>query len=107
MTIKIGQQTFAVRKPADLDARLLAATGCTAEENRRLLDGQPLPGRIAAAVLPFIEDKAPPLAKLAAAIQTEMAVPGNTVLADARKLYANIKADVPATTTPAAGAKGE
>jgi hypothetical protein len=97
MSITIGKTQFSTRKPRDLDERLLATTGCNASENLALISANALPGRIAAALRPFLPDDAPGVAELAVLIETALAEEGNTLIADAKKLFA--AADVePAVT---------
>lgn len=88
MTITIGKSRFATRKPRNLDEQLIATTGCSAAENLLFLTGQPLPGRVAAAIAPFLGDDAPPLAELAVMIEAEIAMDGSTLLRDVRQLFA-------------------
>lgn len=88
MTITIGETQFPTRKPKDLDAALIATTGCNASENLALISANTLPGRIAAAVRPFLSDDAPQVADLATLIEAHLAQEGNTLVADAKKLFA-------------------
>lgn len=95
MTIAIAGKTYPTRKPADLDAVLVAATGCNASENIAIVGGHPLPSKIAAAVRPFLGDDAPSMPELAALIESELARPKNTLIADIRKLFSSVE---PAST---------
>lgn len=94
MTITISGKTFATRKPADLDAALVVTTGCNARENLNIVSGHPLPSKIAAALRPFLPDDGPSVPELAIMVEKELALPSNTLIADARKLLAS--GDAPA-----------
>lgn len=93
MALKIGTATFATRRPADLDAQLVAATGCASAEIEHLLVSGP--DRVAAAALPFIVKDAPSLIELAGAIAADPAA-----IEQVRALYANLP-DAPAPTEEA------
>lgn len=88
MTLKIGTATFATRRPTDLDAQLVNATGCSSAEIDHLLASGP--DRVAAAALPFILKDAPSLVDLARAIAADPAA-----IEQVRALYANLP-DAPA-----------
>lgn len=64
--MKIGKTTVDLQdRPDDLDARLIAATGCDASEIAGMLAGNPIAGLVANALLPFLgEGSAPELAAL-------------------------------------------
>lgn len=91
MTITIAGKQLATRRPKDLDAALIATTGCDAAENLRIISGQPLPGRIAAAVAPFLPEDAPPASELATMIEQDLAGDRSTLVADAKKLFASVE----------------
>lgn len=63
--IKIGGKSYATRKPSDIDAKLLEVTGCDANEIVRNLNGIPLAGTVAAAIMPFLPDDSLSLVDLA------------------------------------------
>jgi hypothetical protein len=88
MTIKIGDKSYSTRKPGDLDAALLATTGCNAAETARILAGYPTAGHIAAALRPFLAEDTPSNPELAQAIADD----GPDVLIAVRKLYADAAA---------------
>lgn len=56
MTIQIGDDTLKIKTPADLDARLIAITGCNAAEIGRIIRGFTIASSLAAALLPFLAD---------------------------------------------------
>lgn len=62
--IVIGGQSYPVACPSDIEARLLAATGCSAVELAGAL-GDFTTGNIAHAVRPFLADDAPSAPELA------------------------------------------
>jgi hypothetical protein len=99
MDIKIGGGTLRTRKPGDLDAALIAATGCSAAETAKQLAGWPSAGRIASALRPFLPDDAPSTPELAHSIAS--AEDGPEVLVAVKTLYADA-ATAGATTAPAA-----
>lgn len=101
MTITVAGEKFATRKPADLDAALIAATGCNAAENLAIVNGKPHAARLAPAILPFLAEP-PALSDLAVLVQRELDSADSTLLADVRKLYAPVE---PAPTV-AAGSTG-
>lgn len=105
MAITIASTEFKTRKPKDLDARLVASTGCNAAENLALISGAAVPGRIAMAVAPFITGGAPSTAKLAALVQRELATEGSTLIADIRALF--VGADDEGTEVPPTTENGE
>jgi len=80
MTIKIGDTEYQTRKPKDLDEQLIAATGCSAAETVNLLASNPLPGRVAAAIRPFLPEDAPPLSELASALAADVVSAANAAL---------------------------
>lgn len=88
MAIKIGERSLATRRPQDLDAALVAATGCNALEMARILGGYANPGQVATALRPFLPEDAPSTPELAA----EIAVCLDDVLPAVRKLYADAPA---------------
>lgn len=88
MSIEIAGVRYATKRPDDLDAQLVAATGCSPSEIEHLLVSGA--DRVAAAVLPFIVKDAPPIVALANAIAGDPAA-----IEQIRALYA---------TTPAAPA---
>ena len=92
MTITISGTTYPTRKPKDLDAVLIATTGCNAAETLGIVSGIPLPGRLAAALHPFLPDDGPLIVELAPAIEQELAKEGNTVVADLKRLYTAVEA---------------
>lgn len=65
--MKIGRLTLETAAPDDLDARLLAVTGCSAAEIRAILPEATIASFVAQALVPFVKD-APPLADLSVAI---------------------------------------
>ena len=97
MTITIAGKSLPTRRPQDLNAVLIAATGCSAAENRKIIDGTPLPGRLAAALHPFLTD-GPSVAELAAMVEIELARADNRLVADVRKLFDNADVAAPADT---------
>ncbi|WP_267348670.1 hypothetical protein [Sphingomonas sp. GM_Shp_2] len=93
MPIEIAGVRYATRRPGDLDARLVAATGCASAEIEHLLVSGA--DRIAAAVLPFITGDVPSLLDLANAIAADP-----DAVTQVRALYATAPA-VPALTKEA------
>lgn len=65
MTIQIGDRTFSIRTPKDLDDQLIAATGCNAAEHAAMLGGTPLASQLAKALHPFLAEDAPSVPELA------------------------------------------
>ncbi|MGE3304283.1 MAG: hypothetical protein AB7M12_14355 [Hyphomonadaceae bacterium] len=57
MKIRIGDRQLTTKRPADLDAQLLASTGCTPGEVALMLSGSPLAGLVARAVEPFLSEE--------------------------------------------------
>lgn len=98
MTITIAGTKLAIRKPADLDAALIAATGCSAAENLAMVNGTPHAARLAPAILPFLAEP-PALSDLAVLVATDLATPGSTLVADVQKLYAPVE-PAPTVATP-------
>ena len=100
MTIQIGDKTFATRRPQDLDAKLLATTGCSAVEAQRWLRGAPRASHVAAALIPFLPADAPPVQELAAMIDAAGTV---EVAGQVATLYAAVPAiaDAPVAATEA------
>lgn len=92
MAITIAGKQFSTRKPRDLDAALIAVTGCNAEENLRIVSGVPMPGLIAGAILPFLGESAPHRADLARMIEQDLASEGSSIVEDVKRLF--IAADV-------------
>lgn len=90
--IKFGGLDLKTSRPSDLDAQLIATTGCGVKELDTILGAGP--DRAARAVLPFLDKDAPPFGDLARAIAAD---PG--ALPAIRKLYG----DVPAAAAPATG----
>jgi len=80
-SITIGTLALTPRRADDLDAQLVAATGCNAAEIDMLLSAGP--DRAARALLPFLGDDAPPVGTLAAAIARDP-----DAVATIRALYA-------------------
>lgn len=68
MQIVIGALALDASKPADLNARLRAGLGCSEAEMTAWLAGNPLAGMVARALHPLLDDAAPAVAELAAAI---------------------------------------
>lgn len=95
MEIKIGEKSFRTRKPSNLDAVLIANTGCSAAEAVGHLNGWPSSGRIASALRPFLPDDAPSVPELAQSIAS--ADNGPEVLIAVKKLYAGTEPVEPAT----------
>ena len=95
MDIKIGEKSLKTRKPTDLNAALLATTGCSTAETTAQLGGFPTPGRIATALRPFLNDDAPSTPELAHMIAV---ADGVEVLAAVRKLYGSEAVTPPAAT---------
>lgn len=88
--VTIGEATLSTRKPQDLDAALLASTGCSASEVATIIAGTPNAGQIAAALRPFLPQNAAHTNELA----QNIADSGLDAVADqVRKLYAS---DTPA-----------
>lgn len=56
MSIKIGERTLATTRPADLDAALVASTGCSAAEHVAMLGPTCTAYQIARALRPFLSD---------------------------------------------------
>jgi hypothetical protein len=56
MTITIGGRELATTRPADLDALLVEATGCSATEQAQMLN-KAAPFQIARALMPMLVDK--------------------------------------------------
>lgn len=83
----IGGASYALRQPRDLDADLLASTGCDAAEAAKHLAGWPSPNRIASALRPFLSDDAPCIPALAQEIAD--ADDGPEVLIGVKQLYAD------------------
>lgn len=52
--LKIGGTSYKTRRPTDLDAQLIASTGCSAAEIDKLIAAGP--DRMAHAVAPFVDD---------------------------------------------------
>lgn len=98
MEIKIGGKTLKTKKPGDLDAVLIAWTGCSAAETATQLASWPSPGRLASALHPFLADDAPSVPELAAMISEDQDV---EIIGAVQKLYA-----VEASPSSAAPAKG-
>jgi hypothetical protein len=71
--MKIGTRTFAVAdRPGDLDAQLVASTGCNAAEIAGMLAEGAIAGLVANALLPFLaEQDRPAVPELAALIAGE------------------------------------
>ena len=90
MTVTIGEVTLPTRKPQDLDAALLASTGCSASEVATILAGTPNAGQIAAALRPFLPQNAAHTNELA---QNIVDSDISAVADQVRKLYVN---DAPA-----------
>lgn len=93
MEIKIGEKPFRTRKPSDLDAVLIAATGCNAAETAKQLAGWPSAGRVASALRPHLPDDAPSTPELAHLIA--IAANGPEVLVAVKKLYADAEPAAP------------
>lgn len=68
MNITIGEQSLTTKRPDDLDARLIAATGCTADENRAMLAKVGTPFQIARVLKPMLSDDDRSAGELATAI---------------------------------------
>lgn len=72
MAIIIAGKSYATRRPQDLDAKLVAATGCSAAEAQRWLHGSPRASHVAAALVPFmVGADAPVVQELAALIAAD------------------------------------
>mgnify|MGYP007116547190 CR=1 FL=1 len=71
--IVIGGQSYPVARPADLNAQLVAMTGCTAAEIADSLGDFTLAAHLARAVLPFLASQAPSMPELALAFAGDMA----------------------------------
>jgi hypothetical protein len=85
--IKIAGTDLKTSRPSDLDAKLIASTGCAAKEIETLLAAGP--DRAARALAPFLDKDAPALNELAQRIAGDpLAVPA------IRKLYADVPAPV-------------
>lgn len=59
-TVTIGERTLPARRPADLDARLIASTGCSAAEHAAMLGPTSTPGQIARVLAPMLTDEDAP-----------------------------------------------
>jgi hypothetical protein len=81
MSLTIGALALTPRRPDDLDAQLVADTGCDAAEIETLLSAGP--DRAARALRPFLANDAPDIGTLAAAIARDPAA-----IAAIRALYA-------------------
>lgn len=62
--IEIGETKVATRRPVDLDAALLAATGCTAAEHAAMLVRGGTAFQVAQVLAPFTDSPAGELAAL-------------------------------------------
>ncbi len=93
MSIEIDGVRYATKRPDDLDAQLIAATGCSSAEIEHLLVSGA--DRVAAAVRPFLPKDAPTIVELANAIAGDPAA-----VEQIRTLYANPPA-APALTKDA------
>ncbi len=80
--IKIAGKDLATKRPSDLDAQLIASTGCGAKEIETLLGAGP--DRAARALAPFLDKDAPALNVLAQQIAGDSAA-----IPAIRKLYAD------------------
>ena len=90
--LKIGETSYKTRRPADLDAQLVASTGCSAAEIDKLIASGP--DRMAHAVAPFLGKDAPEHCELARAIAADPAAAESV-----RQLYLDKVPDaVPALT---------
>jgi hypothetical protein len=70
VTVTIGERQLPARRPADLDDRLIALTGCTAAEHAAMLGPTATPGQIARVLAPMLTGRdAPGTAELAALIE--------------------------------------
>lgn len=69
--LKIGGTSYKTRRPTDLDAQLIATTGCSAAEVDKLIAAGP--DRIAHAVAPFLGNDEPDHCELARAIAADPA----------------------------------
>ena len=56
MTIRIGGRELPTTRPSDLDAQLIAITGCSAAENAAMLGNGSTPFQVARALHPLIAD---------------------------------------------------
>ena len=86
--MKIGTATYQVKRPNDLDAQLLASTGCSPAELSQILGASPIAGTVAQVLLPFLPEKErPDLATLARQISeagiVEVAAAVRALLGDA------------------------
>lgn len=81
--IKIADKDLKTSRPADLDARLIASTGCGTSEVETLLAAGP--DRAARALAPFLDKDAPALIELAQMIAADSAA-----IPAIRKLYADV-----------------
>lgn len=84
--MKIGELNLKIAAPSDLDAQLLEATGCSAEEWKKMLAFPLMPFQLAQALLPFISKDAPHPLTLAEAIVANQAA--DSVRAELLQLYA-------------------
>jgi hypothetical protein len=88
MTIKIGNTTYKIRTPGDLDAVLVDATGCDATEMARMIGGTPQASHLARALHPFLhaeEGEVPHVSEVAAQIA---AADDESIAGQVRALYA-------------------
>lgn len=73
--LKIGGTSYKTRRPTDLDAQLIASTGCSAAEIDKLIAAGP--DRLAHAIAPFLGDDAPEHCELARAVAADPAAAEN------------------------------
>lgn len=85
MSITIGEHILATQRPVDLDAKLIAATGCTAAEHATMLEkGSAAPYQIARVLAPLLVE---PIAMSELADMISVADQGQ-VVAEVRSLLA-------------------
>lgn len=83
--ITIGEHKLPTSRPADLDAALIASTGCGAAEHAGMLRAGGTAFQVAQALHPLLGKDAPSVGELAGII-------GDEQLADARRAVADLLA---------------
>lgn len=98
MTIQIGGRALPTTRPADLEAQLIAITGCSAAENAAMIRNGSTPFQVARALHPLIADDSVSVADLVAAID-------DTNIVDVRRQAQALLAEPPMVAEqPASGA---
>lgn len=91
--IKIAGIDLKTATPKDLNAQLVASTGCSASEVAKILAAGP--ARAASALRPFLEENVLPGGELGAAIASD-----RDALAVIAKLYAGLSSEIVAVGEP-------